>query len=101
MNPSHSIFKDRHIILFTCFQFWTFSEEGNLTNSIMRSGVTFVSAFWTDMKRFALKGFLRRGKISSELTQSRSQCRVRSNEPEMKGASLLSINLKNLLGDLR
>ena len=43
------------------------------------------------------KSFLRRGEICSKLTQSLS----RSNEPEMKGASLLSIHLKNLLGDLR
>ena len=43
--------------------------------------------------------FTSRG-IGSELTQPQSQCRAKSNEPEMKGASLLSIYLKNLLGDL-
>ena len=31
------------------------SEKENLTNSIMRSGVTFVSAVWTDMETFTLR----------------------------------------------
>ena len=48
----------------------------------------------------ARMSFLRRGEIGSELTQSQSQCRAKSNEPEMKAASLLSIYLKNFLGDL-
>ena len=47
------------------------------------------------------KEFLRQGEIGSELTRSQlSQCRAKSNITEMKGASLLSVYLKNLLGDL-
>ena len=69
----------------------------------MQDSITFLL---TSNSRFAFtktlcwKEFLRRGEIGSELTQSKSQCHAKSNELEMKGSSLLSSYLKNLLGDL-
>ena len=67
-------------------------DNGRLSPLKMYSTAPQLNNSWT---------FLRRGEIGSELTQSQSQCRAKSNEAEMNGSSLLSIYLKNLLGDLR
>jgi len=41
-----------------------------------------------------------RASVVSGNRNEKSPSRAKSNKPEMKGASLLSIYLKNLLGDL-
>ena len=75
-----------------------FLKQAYLSSKLCFSGKYFVLR---RLKRvFKLRGG-GGGEIGSELMQSQSQCRAKSNEPEMKGASLLSIiYLKNLLSDL-
>ena len=68
----------------------------------MQDSITFLltsNSCFAFTKTLCSREFLRRGEIGSELTQSQSQCRGKSNEPGIKGASLLSIYHKNLLGD--
>ena len=70
----------------------------------MQDSITFLLASnsrFAFTKTLCSKEFLRRGEIGSELRQSQLHCREKSNEPRMQGASLLSICLKNLLGDPR